>query len=735
MAAQQQAQSDLSPGPIAHSDSASGDARPWQEGGRESHPVGASSSDGLGPRLGRWLRRWRPAAPVLLLFAFGVGAVFGLTYFGGVGLDREAAKMSLAEMSGQLADHAGALAAIAHNNGDWDEAVQNLAVAFSAEWANDNLARDSVSADYPQVTGTLLLGAADELLFGYLGKQDLARGAAIDLQGGLGTLARAARAADATGAGRPVTAVLRIGGAPYIAAAMPIGAAASADGPAALAAQRPVLAMVSALDQPLLEGLCMAAGGDRLHVAAAIGRGEIGVPLRGADGATIAYLAWVPPHPGGKLIEQLMTPILLVTVLLGLLCLIALDQLLRARRAAESYADLVVTKNRSLQQAAGLLSLTIDSIDEGIAVMSQNGELRHWNKTYERMWQFPPGGLKVGARLQDIIDWKLKHGGYELLDSDHGAGSPSPETAPPPIARRLYRDHQGRLIEAIRFAMPHGQGQIGVTRDLTEVKKREMALIDAREQAVLANRAKSEFLANVSHELRTPLNAVIGFAEVLEVELYGPIENDRYRSYIRDIRKSGLHLLSLINDILDFSKLEAGKLELRLELCDCTAVAEDAAHQIEYLAQEQGIRFTLDVPPAPLVILADARSLFRALLNLLSNAIKFTPSGGSVTLRYRVGENGAAVFSVIDTGIGIAAQDIEKALTPFGQIDSDMARRYRGTGLGLSIVHGICELHGGTLDIDSRLGKGTTVTITIPDQRSRGARAPKTPSLATLGAE
>jgi signal transduction histidine kinase len=208
---------------------------------------------------------------------------------------------------------------------------------------------------------------------------------------------------------------------------------------------------------------------------------------------------------------------------------------------------------------------------------------------------------------------------------------------------------------------------------------------------------------------------------VLEVELYGAIENPRYRSYIRDIRKSGLHLLSLINDILDFSKIEAGKLELRLELCDCSVIAEDASHQVSHQATAQGLRCVVDLPPVPLVIQADGRAVFRALLNLLSNAVKFTPSGGTVTLRYRQNNLGAAVFTVSDTGIGIAPADIEKALSPFGQIDSDMARRYRGTGLGLSIVKGICELHGGSLDIDSEVGVGTTVTLVIPDQRRGGA--------------
>jgi signal transduction histidine kinase len=280
--------------------------------------------------------------------------------------------------------------------------------------------------------------------------------------------------------------------------------------------------------------------------------------------------------------------------------------------------------------------------------------------------------------------------------------------------------------------MPHGQGQIGVTRDLTEAKKREQALIEAREQAVIASRGKSEFLANVSHELRTPLNAIIGFSEVLAVELYGPIENERYRSYIRDIRESGLLLLGLIDDILDFSKIEAGKMELRVELCDCSAIALDAGRQIGHQARARNLSLAVNLPPLPLRIEADGRAVFRALLNLLSNAAKFTPAGGAVTLAYREDPAGTAVFVVSDTGIGIAAADIEKALAPFGQIDSDMARRYRGTGLGLSIVKGIADLHHGGLDIISQVGIGTTITLVIPDHRQRVLRglnnAPREPA-------
>jgi signal transduction histidine kinase len=452
-----------------------------------------------------------------------------------------------------------------------------------------------------------------------------------------------------------------------------------------------------------------------------------------ANGATLGYLVWIPPQPGQHLIRRLLVPILLVTVLLAVLAVIALDQILSARRTAEANAHLVAAKHESLQQAANLLGITVDAIDEGIVVMRHDGELRHWNRTYERMWRFPPGILHVGIKLQDLIEWKLKHGGFQIVDDELDSAESEPGgLVPEPSRRKLYRDTEGRLIESRRFEMPDGQGQIGVTRDLTQPKRREQALIEAREQALIANRSKSEFLANVSHELRTPLNAIIGFSEVLEVELYGAIENERYRSYIRDIRKSGLLLLSLINDILDFSKIEAGKMQLRLEVCDCSAIVKDAVRQIGHQAGEQGLILEVELPAAPVTIIADSRALFRGLLNLLSNAVKFTQSGGRIDIGYRLVEEGSVAFTVRDTGIGIAEGDIATALSPFGQIDSDMARRYRGTGLGLSIVKGIADLHHGGLDIISQVGIGTTITLVIPDHREgvlRGLKnAPREPA-------
>ncbi len=238
----------------------------------------------------------------------------------------------------------------------------------------------------------------------------------------------------------------------------------------------------------------------------------------------------------------------------------------------------------------------------------------------------------------------------------------------------------------------------------------------AKEEAETASRSKSEFLANTSHELRTPLNAIIGFADLLAGQKFGPLGNPRYVNYAVDIRDSGEHLLELINDVLDLSKVEYGKLELQEEPLDIVAAAESCLRLIRPRAEAAQVALAAELPPGLPALRGDDRRLKQILLNLLSNAVKFTPAGGSVVLRARADAEGFHL-SVADTGIGIAAADLAKALSPFGQVDSRLARRYPGTGLGLPLTKAMVELHGGRLRIDSRVGLGTTVTVSLPPQR------------------
>lgn len=253
--------------------------------------------------------------------------------------------------------------------------------------------------------------------------------------------------------------------------------------------------------------------------------------------------------------------------------------------------------------------------------------------------------------------------------------------------------------------------------DITQRRQTEMALLAAKEQADFANRSKSEFLANMSHELRTPLNAIIGFSEITKDQLFGPVGQPQYVEYAKDIYDSGQLLLSLINDILDMSKIEAGK----RALSEQTLEVEKIIHACERLVaaraklhkQRMQVSVSKDLPP----VRAEERALKQVLTNLLTNAIKFTPEGGSISLNAGLQPDGSLRISVEDTGIGMTAEEIPVALTPFGQIESALSRKTQGTGLGLPLTKALVELHGGTLDVSSQKGLGTTVTITLPKER------------------
>jgi signal transduction histidine kinase len=279
---------------------------------------------------------------------------------------------------------------------------------------------------------------------------------------------------------------------------------------------------------------------------------------------------------------------------------------------------------------------------------------------------------------------------------------------------------------SIRWVSDRGQpifdesGQLlyldGIFFDVTDRMRAETELKRAKELAEGANRAKSDFLAMMSHELRTPLNAIIGFSEIVMGEVFGPVGNAKYHGYLGDIQRSGNHLLELINDILDLSKAEAGLMELNDEGMDVAQVIATTIGMVRLRAEEAGVRVVTEVPEALPEVIADERKIRQSLLNLVSNAVKFTPQGGQVTVKVLMEEERLQI-RIEDTGIGIAAADIPKALSPFGQIDSALSRRHTGTGLGLPLTKRLVEAHGARLEIQSEIGVGTVAIIEFPPER------------------
>ncbi|MCA1907660.1 MAG: PAS domain-containing sensor histidine kinase [Magnetospirillum sp.] len=245
------------------------------------------------------------------------------------------------------------------------------------------------------------------------------------------------------------------------------------------------------------------------------------------------------------------------------------------------------------------------------------------------------------------------------------------------------------------------------------VAERTRDLLWAKEQAELASRSKTEFLATISHELRTPLNAIIGFSEVMAGSMFGPLGNPRYQVYASDIVTSGRHLLAVINDILDVSKVEAGQMSLDLGQVDMAEVVDSAIRLVESRARGGQISLTTHVSENLPQLFGDRRRCLQILVNLLSNAVKFTPEGGKVTLSARREDKGITL-EVRDTGIGMTEDEIALALEPFRQVDGSLSRQYEGTGLGLPLAKSMTELHGGALTIASAKGRGTTVSVWLP---------------------
>ena len=304
------------------------------------------------------------------------------------------------------------------------------------------------------------------------------------------------------------------------------------------------------------------------------------------------------------------------------------------------------------------------------------------------------------GRWMHISERRTKDGGYVCVGTD--------------ITK--IKQHEHRLMEGekrrIATINDLRQSQQALERQTDELADLAEKYAEEKNRAEEANQTKSKFLANMSHELRTPLNAIIGFSEIMEAAMFGPLGADKYREYSSDIRESGQYLLDVINDILDMSKIEAGGIHLCPEVVELDRIVANSVRVVLGRANEKRLTLRSDISPG-IALKADRRAIKQIALNLLSNAVKFTPDGGAVTVRGRA-RGGHATIAIEDNGIGIPKDALHKLGRPFEQVESQLTKRHQGSGLGLAIAKSLAELHGGRMRIHSVLGTGTIVVVRLP---------------------
>jgi PAS domain S-box-containing protein len=361
------------------------------------------------------------------------------------------------------------------------------------------------------------------------------------------------------------------------------------------------------------------------------------------------------------------------------------------------------------------LHAILDTATDGVVVIDHSGRILALNRSAEALFGYeqneiagePFRSLLAGeshAAAEDYLNGLKQNGVASVLNDGREVVGRARQGGPIPMFMTLGRVGSG---ETSKFC--------AVLRDITQWKKAERELKDARRDAERASALKSDFLAKISHEIRTPLNAILGFAEVIMDERFGPVGNERYKDYLKDIHSSGTHVMSLVNDLLDLSKIEAGKVELNFGAVDANKVIAECASLMQTQAVRERVIVRMALAPRLPQIVADERSLKQIILNLLSNALKFNEPGGQVIISTALTDAGNAVLRIKDTGIGMTDAEVETALEPFRQVAT--SRQTTGTGLGLPLTKALVEANRASFTIKSRKHEGTLVEVSFPSTR------------------
>jgi PAS domain S-box-containing protein len=372
----------------------------------------------------------------------------------------------------------------------------------------------------------------------------------------------------------------------------------------------------------------------------------------------------------------------------------------------------------------GEMTAMLDTATDGVVTVDERGRILSLNKSAEALFGFDQREV-TGDLFTLLLAPESHTRALDYLEGLKGGG----------VASVLNdgREVMGRVRQGGRITLFMTMGQIAqgassgaattgngrkfcaVLRDITSWKKTELELVEARKQAERASAQKSDVLAKISHEIRTPLNAIIGFSEVMAEERFGPIGNERYKEYLRDIHESGGYVISLVNDLLDLAKIEAGKLDLDFVSVNLNEIATSCVALLQPEAQRGRVVLRSGLSPKLPPVVADERSIRQILINVLSNAVKFTDAGGQVIVSSALGDKGEAIIRVRDTGIGMTEADLKLALEPFRQVQS--TRKAGGTGLGLPLTKALVEANRASLAITSARNEGTLIEITFPPQR------------------
>jgi PAS domain S-box-containing protein len=387
----------------------------------------------------------------------------------------------------------------------------------------------------------------------------------------------------------------------------------------------------------------------------------------------------------------------------------------RSQKEYDDLSDDILKEVASVEARLGELEAILDTATDGVIVIDGRGRISNFNRSAEALFGVEASDV-LGKPFTDLLADESRKAALDYLDglAENGVAS----------VLNDGREVIGKVPQGGLIPLFMTMGRLGrtdkfcaVLRDITHWKNAEEELVAARRAAETANAQKSDFLAKISHEIRTPLNAIIGFSELMAEERFGPIGNQRYRDYLRDIHVSGSHLMSLINDLLDLSKIEAGKLELSFESVAINEAIQECVALMQQQANRERIIIRTSLSSGVPNIVADPRSLRQILLNLLSNAIKFTQAGGQVIVSTAIEDNGEVVIRIRDTGVGMSEKDIETALKPFRQLATSGRPRGEGTGLGLPLTKALVEANRAAFAIDSAVNQGTLVKITFPTTR------------------